>query len=194
MSNTTNEPSREPICKPTNDQKKSEPTTSYSHIIRDKSTPTFQLVVAFDSNNNALSFNDKSSSKFHLVVASVANECSKGSSKKTAQWTMNNSRQSRSFIDDVSFDSWQCPREIDEVNFQQVGNSASTQLVGFCYDKKKQGELETALPLNLWASAMIKNQSKLETILPLNSWDPVTIKHQSEQDALLPLNMIPPFS
>jgi hypothetical protein len=39
---------------------------------------------------------------------------------------------------DVSIDSWQCPREIDMVNFQQVGNSASTQLVGFCYDKKPE--------------------------------------------------------
>jgi hypothetical protein len=131
------------------------------------------LVVASVSNNNALSFNDKSSSKFQFVVASVANECSKGSSKKTAQCTMNSSRQSQLFIDDVSIDSWQCPREIDEVNFQQVGNSASTQLVGFCYDK---------------------NQSKLETMLPLNLWAPAKIKHQSEQDALLPLNMIPPFS
>ena len=46
---------------------------------------TFKLVVASVSNNNALSFYDKSSSKFQLVVASVANECSKGSSMKTAQ-------------------------------------------------------------------------------------------------------------
>jgi hypothetical protein len=27
---------------------------------------------------------------------------------------------------------------IDEVNFQQVGNSASTQLVGSCHDKKSE--------------------------------------------------------
>jgi hypothetical protein len=94
------------------------------------------LVVASVSNNNALSFDDKSSSKFQLVVASVTNECSKGSAKKTAQCTMNNSRQSRSFIDDVSIDSWQCPMKIDEVNFQQVGNSASTELVGSCHNKK----------------------------------------------------------
>ena len=85
MSNPTNEPSREPIREPTNDRKKSEPIVSNSQIKRDKSTPTFQLVVAFVSNNNALSFYDKSSSKFQLVVASVANECSKGSSMKTAQ-------------------------------------------------------------------------------------------------------------
>ena len=65
--------------------------------------------------------------------------------------------------------------------------------MGFCYDKN-QSELETALPLNLWASATIKYQSELETMLPLNSWAPATIKHQSEQDALLPLNMISPFS
>jgi len=170
MSNPTNEPSREPIREPTNDRKNSEPIVSYSQIKRDKSTPTFQLVVAFVSNNNALSFNDKPSSKFQLVVASVAdktlhssetieahstssktigpsskfqlvvasvaNECSKGSSKKTTQCTMNNLRQSRSFIDDVSIDSWQCPMKIDEVNFQQVGNSASTELVGSCHDKK----------------------------------------------------------
>ncbi len=97
---------------------------------------TFQLVVASVSNNNVLFFYDKSSSKFQLVVASVANECSKGSSKKTTQCTMNNSRQSRSFIDDVSIDLWQCPMKIDEVNFQQVGNSASTELVGSCHDKK----------------------------------------------------------
>ena len=82
MSNPTNEPSREPICEPTNDWKKSEPIVSYSQIKRDKSTPTFQLVVAFVSNNNALSFNDKPSSKFELVVASVANGFSKGLSKK----------------------------------------------------------------------------------------------------------------
>jgi hypothetical protein len=96
------------------------------------------LVVAFVSNNNALSFNDKPSSKFQLVVASVANGFSKGLSKNTTQCTMNNSRQSRSFIDDVSIDSWRCPMKIDEVNFQQVGNSASTQLVGFCHDKKSE--------------------------------------------------------
>ena len=81
MSDPTNEPSREPIREPTNDRKKSEPIISYSHIKRDKSTPTFQLVVAFVSNNNALSFNGQSSSKFQLVVASVANECSKGDVK-----------------------------------------------------------------------------------------------------------------
>ena len=40
----------------------------------------------------------------------------------------------RSFIDDVSIDSWQCPMKIDKMNFQQVGNSASTQLVGSCHD------------------------------------------------------------
>jgi hypothetical protein len=79
MSDPMNEPSREPIREPTNDRKKT------------------------------LSFNDKSSSKFQLVVASIANECSKGLSKKTDQCTMNNSRQSRSFIGDVSIDSWQCP-------------------------------------------------------------------------------------
>jgi hypothetical protein len=135
MSDPTNEPSREPIREPTNDRKKSEPIVSYSHIKRDKSTPTFQLVVASVSNNNALSFYDKSSSKFQLVVASVANECSKGSSKKTTQCTMNNSWQSRSFIDDVSIDSWQCPMKIDKVNFQQVENSASTELVGSCHNK-----------------------------------------------------------
>ena len=83
MSNPTNEPSCEPIR--ANDQKKSEPIVSNSLIKRDKSTPTFQLVVASVSNNNALSFYDKSSSKFQLVVASVANECSKGASMKTAQ-------------------------------------------------------------------------------------------------------------
>jgi hypothetical protein len=77
-----NEPSREPIRKPTNDRKKSEPIVSYSHIKRDKSTPTFQLVVASISNNNALYFNDKPSSKFQLVVASVTNEFSKCLSKK----------------------------------------------------------------------------------------------------------------
>ena len=74
MSNPTNEPSREPIREPTNDRKKSEPIVSNSQIKRDKSTPTFQLVVAFVSNNNALSFNDKPSSKFQLVVASVADK------------------------------------------------------------------------------------------------------------------------
>ncbi len=41
MSNPTNEPSREPICEPTNDRKKSEPIVSYSQIKRDKSTPTY---------------------------------------------------------------------------------------------------------------------------------------------------------
>ncbi len=135
MSDPKNEPSREPIRELTNNRKKSEPIVSYSHIKRDKSTPTFQLVVASVSNNNALSFYDKSSSKFQLVVASIANECSKGSSKKTTQCTMKNSWQSQSFIDDVSIDSWQCPMKIDEVNFQQ-GNSASTELVGSCHDKK----------------------------------------------------------
>ena len=80
-----------------------------------------------------------SSSKFQLVVASVANECSKGSSKKTTQCTMNNLRQNRSFVDDdVSIDSWQCPMKIDEVNFQQVGNCASTELVGSCHDEKSE--------------------------------------------------------
>ena len=69
MSTPTNEPSRNPIrkppiCKPTNDPKKSEQTVSYSHIKRDKSTPTFLLVVASVSKINALSFNDKPTSKF----------------------------------------------------------------------------------------------------------------------------------
>ena len=118
MSNPTNEPSREPIREPTNDRKKSETIISYSQIKRDKSTPTFQLVVAFVSNNNALSFYDKSSSKFQLVVASVANECSKGSSMKTAQRAICSKCK--------SFQS------------ERVGNSASTQLVGSCHDKKSE--------------------------------------------------------
>ncbi len=130
ISDPTNEPSRERIREPTNDRKKSESIVSYSHIKRDKSTPTFHLVVASISNNKALSFNDKSSSKFQLLVASIANEYSKGSSKKTGQ--------SRSFIDDVSIDLRQCPMKIDEVNFQPVGNSASTQLVGSCHDNKSE--------------------------------------------------------
>jgi hypothetical protein len=56
-----------------------EPITLTIHIKQDKSTPTFQLVVASVSNNNALSFDDKSSAMFKLVVASVTNEFSKGS-------------------------------------------------------------------------------------------------------------------
>jgi hypothetical protein len=48
-----------------------EPVTSTNQIKRDKSTPTFQLVLASVSNNNASSFNDKPSSTFQLVVASV---------------------------------------------------------------------------------------------------------------------------
>jgi len=52
------------------------------------------------------------------------------------QRRQHNSRQSRSFIDDVSIDSLQCPMKIDEMHFQQVGNSASTELVGSCHDKK----------------------------------------------------------
>jgi len=43
-------------------------------------------------------------------------------------------------------------------------------------------------------TATIKNQSELETVLPLNLWALAMIKNQSEQDALLPLNKIPPFS
>ena len=141
MSDKMNEPSREPICEPSNDRKKSEPIVSYSHIKKDKSTPIFQLVVASVSNNNALSFNDKSSFEFQLIVASFTNECSKDSSKKTARCAMNNLRQSQLFIDNILIDLWQHPREIDEVNFQQVGNSASTQpteLAGSRYDKKSE--------------------------------------------------------
>jgi hypothetical protein len=55
-----------------------EPRTSTNQINQDKSTPTFRLVVASVSNNNALSFNDKSSFTFKLVVASFTNEFSKG--------------------------------------------------------------------------------------------------------------------
>ena len=191
MSNPTNEPSREPIREPTNDRQKSEPIVSNSQIKRDKSTPTFQLVVAFVSNINALSFNDKLSSTFQLVVASVADKTlhqretiettstssktigpsSKfqretietnstssetiGSSSKpiftsektngcqqlthsanfeggrlasllltghksvgiqpTSLHLTNKSRQSPSFVDDVSIDSWQCQMEINTV-------------------------------------------------------------------------------
>jgi len=45
--------------------------TSKKQIKRDKSTPTFQLVVASVTNNNASSFDDKPSSTFQLVVVSV---------------------------------------------------------------------------------------------------------------------------
>jgi hypothetical protein len=100
MSDPTNEPSCEPIREPTNNRKKSEPIVSYSHIIRDQSTPTFQLVVASVSNNNALSFNDNSSSKYQLVVASVENECSKGPSMKTAQRAIGS--KCKSFQDNVN--------------------------------------------------------------------------------------------
>jgi hypothetical protein len=55
-----------------------EPISSTIHIKQDKSTPTFQLVVASISNNIALSFDGKSSAMFKLVVASVTNEYSKG--------------------------------------------------------------------------------------------------------------------
>ena len=58
MSDPTNEPSREPIRKPTNNRmeinkvksNKREPIASHSSIKQDKSTPTFQLVVASVSN------------------------------------------------------------------------------------------------------------------------------------------------
>ena len=48
-----------------------EPVTSRNQIKQDKSTPTFQLVLASVLNNNASSFDDKPSSTFQLVVASV---------------------------------------------------------------------------------------------------------------------------
>ena len=142
MSNPTNEPSREPIREPTNDRKNSEPIVSYSQIKRDKSTPTFRLVVALVSNNNALSFYDKSSSKFQLVVASVANECSKGSSMKTAQRAI--CSKCKSFQDNVSIDSWQCRMEIDKVISMKTAQCAigskckSFQSRGHCYDKKSE--------------------------------------------------------
>jgi len=138
MSKPTNESSREPIREPTIDRKKCESIVSCSHITRITSTPTFQLIVTSVSNNNALFFNDKPSSKFQLVVASITKEFLKGSSNKTAQCTMNNLRQSQSFIHNVLIDWWQCSMEIDKVNFQQVGNSASTQLVGSCQNKKSE--------------------------------------------------------
>ncbi len=58
MRDSTNEPSCEPICEPTNNRmeidkvksNKREPIASHSSIKRDKSTPTFQLVVASVSN------------------------------------------------------------------------------------------------------------------------------------------------
>jgi len=55
--------------------------TSKNQIKRDKSTPTFQLVVASVTNNNASSFDDKPSSTFQLVVVSV-DWISKGISNK----------------------------------------------------------------------------------------------------------------
>jgi hypothetical protein len=54
------------------------PVTSTNQFNRDKSSATFNLVVASVSNNNALSFNDKSSSTFKLVVVSVINKFSNG--------------------------------------------------------------------------------------------------------------------
>ena len=45
--------------------------TSKNQIKQDKSTPTFQLVVASVSNNNASYFDDMPSSTFQSVVASV---------------------------------------------------------------------------------------------------------------------------
>ena len=69
--------------------------------------------------------------------------------------------------------------KIDEVNFQQVGNIAFTQLVGSCHDKN-QSKLETVLSLNSWASARIKNQNEFETMLPLNSWPSAMIANQSK--------------
>jgi hypothetical protein len=54
---------------------------SKNQIKRDKSTPTFQLVVASILNNNASSFDDKPSSTFQLVVVSV-DWISKGISNK----------------------------------------------------------------------------------------------------------------
>ena len=52
--------------------------TSKNQFNQDKSSATFNLVVASVSNNNALSFNDKSSSTFKLVVVSVINKFSNG--------------------------------------------------------------------------------------------------------------------
>jgi hypothetical protein len=72
--------------------------------------------------------------------------------------------------------------KIDEVNFQQVGNSVSAELMGSCHNKKKLSESETVLPLKLnsWDPATIKNQIKLETVLPLNSWASAMITNQSK--------------
>ena len=189
MSNPTNEPSRKPIREPTNDRKKSEPIVSYSHIKRDKSTPTFQLVVASISNNNALYFNDKPSSKFQLVVASVTNEFSKGLSKKqpTVQWT---TRGRAAII------HWWCvnwlvamPNEDWQDELPASWKQCVHSTCGLLPRLKNQSELETVLSFNSWASAMIKKQSLLETMLPLSSWAPVTIKIQSELETVLSLNL-----
>jgi hypothetical protein len=89
---------------------------------------------------------DKSSAIFKLVVASVLNN--------------------------VLVDLWQCQMEIKSTNnlvgfcynnkSEQVTcrNCASAQLVGSCHDRK-QRELGTVFPLNLWALATIKSQSQL---------------------------------
>ena len=147
MRDSTNEPSCEPIREPTNNRmeidkvksNKREPIASHSSIKRDKSTPTFQLVVASVSNKRE-PIASHSSIKYLRTsqVPPFWAELVRASSNKTAHCTMNNLRQSRSFIVDVSIDSWQCRMEIDELNFQRVGNSFSTQLVGSCHDKKSE--------------------------------------------------------
>jgi hypothetical protein len=78
--------------------------TSKNQIKRVKSTPTFQLVVASVSNNNASSFDDKSSSTFQLVVASVDWK-SKAISNQTIQNLMSRQNQKQNVIH-LSVDCW----------------------------------------------------------------------------------------
>ena len=128
---------------------KREPITSHSSIKRDKSTPTFQLVVASVSNKRE-PIASHSSIKYLLTsqVPPFWAELVRASSK-TAQRAIGSKCK-----------SLQSCGHCHDKKSEQVGNRASTQLMGSCHNKKSEQVGNPASTQTSWASATIRNQSE----------------------------------
>ncbi len=169
MSKPTNKLSSEPVSEPTYNQMndpnhyKEEPLQKHcstdsgiqplqKHCCTDLGIQSILIFTSEKTNGRQQSTHSANSDRGRLASLLLSGHKSVGI-KPRSLYLKNNSRLSRSFIDDVLIDLWQCQMEINKVKSMKTAQS----VVG-----------SMCKASNLVGTAMIKNQSKLKTVLPLN--------------------------
>jgi hypothetical protein len=99
-------------------------TIRKKNLCRSTVAQTFQSKLIFPSEktNSCQQLTYSANSEAGRLVSLLLSGHKSMGSQPTSLCLMNNSRQSQSFIDDVSIDSWQCRLEIDKVKSKKTKN------------------------------------------------------------------------